>query len=91
MQQAIDVVQVARFQDIPMVVNTLKVLGTGLFGFLIAFSITPLWTHILFKYKIGIRIKESSVQGEKLTFVSKLHAGKAGRPTRSQRGSQRRQ
>ncbi len=81
MQQAIDVVQVARFQDIPMVVNTLKVLGTGLFGFLIAFSITPLWTHILFKYKIGIRIKESSVQGEKLTFVSKLHAGKAGTPT----------
>jgi len=81
MQEAVDIVQVARIQDIPDVVNTLKVLGTGFLAFLIAFSVTPLWTNILFKYKIGIRIKENSVQGEKLSVVNKLHAGKAGTPT----------
>ncbi len=81
MQETIDIVQVARIQNIPDVVNTLKVLATGFVSFLIAFAITPLWTNILFKYKIGIRIKERSVQGEKLSIVSALHAGKAGTPT----------
>ncbi|NTW15039.1 MAG: phospho-N-acetylmuramoyl-pentapeptide-transferase [Candidatus Moranbacteria bacterium] len=81
MQEAVEVVQVARIQDIPAVVNTLKVLGTGFLAFLIAFAITPLWTHFLFRYRIGIRIKDTSVQGEKLSVVSRLHAGKEGTPT----------
>jgi phospho-N-acetylmuramoyl-pentapeptide-transferase len=73
--------QFAQIQNIPEVVNVLKVLMTGLLAFLFAFLITPLWTHILFKYKIGIKIKSNSVTGEKLTYVSQLHAGKAGTPT----------
>ncbi len=81
MQETIEVMQVARIQDIPTVVHTLKVLGTGLLGFLIAFVVTPLWTNILFRYGIGIRIKEHSVQGEKLSVVNRLHAKKAGTPT----------
>ncbi|NTW30180.1 MAG: hypothetical protein HGA33_02800 [Candidatus Moranbacteria bacterium] len=81
MQEITELLQVARLQDIPAVVNTLKVLGTGFIAFLIAFLITPVWTHILFKYKIGIRIKDTSVQGEKLSVVNRLHAGKAGTPT----------
>lgn len=81
MQETVDIVQVARIQDIPVVVNTLKVLGTGFLAFVIAFAITPIWTHFLFKYKIGIRIKDTSVQGDKLSVVSKLHAGKSGTPT----------
>ncbi|MEI6650649.1 MAG: phospho-N-acetylmuramoyl-pentapeptide-transferase [Candidatus Moraniibacteriota bacterium] len=81
MQEAIDVVQVARIQDIPAVVNTLKVIVTGFLGFVIAFAITPLWTNILFKYKIGIKIKDTDVRGEKLTYVNALHAAKSGTPT----------
>lgn len=61
--------------------NILKVLGTGLLAFFLAFVLTPLWTHLLYKYRFGIRIKKTSVSGDKLTFVSSLHAGKSGTPT----------
>jgi phospho-N-acetylmuramoyl-pentapeptide-transferase len=73
--------QFAQIQTIPEVVNVLKILTTGLAAFVLAFLLTPLWTHILYKYKIGIKIKSTDVNGEKLTFVSKLHAGKSGTPT----------
>lgn len=74
-------IQIAQIQHIPLVINTLKVLATGLFAFVLAFLLTPLWTHILYKYRIGIKIKNNDVNGEKLTFVNKLHACKAGTPT----------
>src|SRR3989344_3924469 len=73
--------QIAQIQNIPMVINALKILFTGLLGFVLAFLLTPLWTHILYKYKFGIKIKEKSVDGNQLTFVNKLHASKAGTPT----------
>jgi phospho-N-acetylmuramoyl-pentapeptide-transferase len=74
-------IQIAQIQNIPLVINALKVLVTGLLAFLLAFLLTPLWTHILYKYKIGIKIKENAVDGEKLTIVNRLHAGKSGTPT----------
>ncbi len=74
-------VQLASIQTIPVVVNVVKVLFTGMLAFTLAFILTPLWTHILYKYRIGIRIKDNDVNGEKLTFVNKLHAAKAGTPT----------
>ena len=73
--------QIAQIQTVPEIINVIKVLVTGLLAFLLAFSITPIWTHILYKYKIGIKIKKTDVNGEKLTFVNKLHANKAGTPT----------
>lgn len=72
---------IAQIQTIPEIINILKVLITGALAFFLAFLLTPLWTRILYKYKIGIKIKENSVSGEKLTFISKLHADKAGTPT----------
>jgi len=73
--------QFAQIQTIPEVVNVLKVFLTGIIAFALAFLITPIWTHILYKYKIGIKIKSSDVNGEKLTFINKLHAHKSGTPT----------
>src|SRR6185369_1263979 len=73
--------QIAQIQNIPEVVNVLKVLTTGLIAFVVAFALTPLWTHLLYQYKFGIKIKEKSVSGDQLTFVSRLHAGKSGTPT----------
>lgn len=73
--------QFAQIQTIPEVLNVLKVMTTGMLAFVLAFALTPLWTHLLYKYKIGIKIKTNSVTGEKLTYVSQLHAGKAGTPT----------
>ena len=72
---------ISDIQTIPEVVNVMKVLVTGLVSFCLAFYFTPIWTHILYRYKIGIRIKEHGVSGDTLTFVSSLHAGKAGTPT----------
>ncbi len=76
-----ETIALADFQNLPVVMNIVKVLVTGMLAFVIAFLLTPLWTHVLYKYKFGIRIKENGVAGDKLTFVSKLHAWKAGTPT----------
>lgn len=73
--------QISQIQQIPLVADVLKVLATGFIAFVLAFILTPLMTHFLYKYKIGIRIKENSVDGEKLTFVSQLHKCKQGTPT----------
>ncbi len=73
--------QIAQVQNIPEVINVMKVLTTGLLAFLLAFFLTPLWTHLLYQKKIGIKIKKNDVNGEKLTYVSKLHACKSGTPT----------
>lgn len=73
--------QFAQIQTLPVVVNILKVLMTGFLAFILAFFITPIWTHILYRYRFGIKIKSNSVQGDKLTYVSSLHAWKANTPT----------
>lgn len=73
--------QLAQIQTIPEVINVLKVFSTGLIACVLAFMITPFWTFILYKYKIGIKIKSTDVNGEKLNFVNKLHAEKTGTPT----------
>jgi phospho-N-acetylmuramoyl-pentapeptide-transferase len=72
---------ISEVQTIPLVVNILKVMVTGFLAFILAFFLTPLWTHILYKYKIGIKIKENSVSGEKLTYINRIHAHKSGTPT----------
>ena len=72
---------ISAIQTIPEVANVLKVLLTGLLSFTLAFLITPIWTNILYKYRIGTKTKENDNSGKKLTFVSKLHANKSGTPT----------
>ncbi len=71
----------AQIQTIPEVVNVLKVLATGFIAFVMAFILTPLMTHVLYKYKIGIKIKSRAVDGAKLQHVNVAHAHKAGTPT----------
>jgi phospho-N-acetylmuramoyl-pentapeptide-transferase len=72
---------IAQIATIPELVNILKVLVTGLLAFLLAFFVTPIWTNILFKYRIGNKVKSHSVDGAELTYVNKLHADKSGTPT----------
>jgi UDP-N-acetylmuramyl pentapeptide phosphotransferase/UDP-N-acetylglucosamine-1-phosphate transferase len=72
---------IPQVQYAPEMANVFKILLTGVLSFLLAFVITPLWTHILYRYKIGIKIKKTDVRGEKLTFINKLHAAKEGTPT----------
>ena len=65
----------------PEIENVLKVLITGILAFVLAFAITPIWTHFLYQYRFGIKIKKTGVQGDALQYVNKLHAKKAGTPT----------
>lgn len=46
-------------------------------GFLLAFSITPLLTHYLYKYKMGKTIRSAA----EAPVVSRLHKDKSGTPT----------
>lgn len=73
--------QIAQIQQIPLVVEVLKVLIMGFTAMVVAFLITPILTYFLYKYKIGIKIKENSIDGKKLTFVNALHKDKSGTPT----------
>lgn len=70
----------SQVQTIPIVANIIKVLLTGFLSFIVAFFLTPLMTHFLYKYKIGIKIKKTDVNGEKLTYVSQLHQHKSNTP-----------
>lgn len=72
--------EISQIQTIPQVVDVMKILTTGFLAFVLAFILTPFWTHILYKYKIGVKIKENSVDGKKLTYVNKLHNHKSGTP-----------
>lgn len=76
-----ETLQIADVQNLPMVQNIVKVLFTGFLGFGLALFLTPWWTDFLYRNKIGIKIKSSDVNGEKLSFVSELHKVKAGTPT----------
>ena len=73
--------EISQIQTIPEVMNILKLLATGFLAFLLAFALTPFFTNLLYKYKIGIKIKENSVLGDKLSFISEMHKGKSGTPT----------
>ena len=70
-----------QIHTIPQVLPIAKLLLLGVMSFGLAMLITPVLAHYLYKYKIGIRIKDKSVDGEELSYVSKLHSHKAGTPT----------
>jgi phospho-N-acetylmuramoyl-pentapeptide-transferase len=72
---------ISQVQNISIVINVLKVMVTGFIAFLVAFSLTPILTHFLYKKKLGIKIKSTSVDGQKLTYISELHKHKSGTPT----------
>lgn len=73
--------QFAQIDTIPEVLDAAKIIVLGGFSFILAFLITPLWSKFLYSHKIGIKIKNKSVDGQKLSYVNKMHAHKAGTPT----------
>jgi phospho-N-acetylmuramoyl-pentapeptide-transferase len=73
--------QIAQIQTIPEVLAVAKLIVIGFGAFALSMLLAPVLANFLYKHKIGIQIKESSVSGEKLSYVSKLHAHKAGTPT----------
>ena len=71
----------ADITTIPAAMAALKIWIVGTAAFLLAMAWTPLLTKYLYKYKIGIKIKGSSVDGEEAPVYHELHKGKSGTPT----------
>ena len=72
---------IAQIQTIPEVLSAAKIIILMSIAFFLAMGLAPLVSGFLYKKKIGIKIKEKSVSGEKLVFINKMHAHKQGTPT----------
>lgn len=57
------------------------VIGSGTLAFVVAMLLTPWFTRKLLQYKIGKKIRDNALSGEKATLFSTLHAKKSGTPT----------
>ncbi len=55
----------------------IKILFLSTLSFVVAFVLTPLLTHFLFKYKLGKQIRDEA----SAPIMSRLHQAKAGTPT----------
>lgn len=55
----------------------IKILFLATAAFVLAIALTPVWTKVLYKYKLGKTIRNNGVT----PIYSKLHAGKSGTPT----------
>ncbi len=73
--------QIAQIETIPEVLAMAKIIILAASAFFLSMILTPLWAHILYKYKIGIKIKTKSVDGKALIYAGKLHTYKSGTPT----------
>lgn len=62
--------------DIPSFFPVIKIFLLTSLAFLLAFLITPILTHFLYKYKLGKTIRDSSLA----PVFSKLHREKSGTP-----------
>lgn len=73
--------QIAQIYTIPEVLSVAKIIVLVVIAFVLTMILTPIMTHFLYRKKLKIKIKTKSVDGDKLNYVSKLHAGKKGTPT----------
>lgn len=72
--------QFADFTTIPAAMAALKIWILGTTAFVLAMAWTPLLTKFLYKYKIGVRIKQTSVDGKDAPVYHALHKNKSGTP-----------
>jgi len=63
--------------QLPQELNGTFILSVG--AFLLAMLLTPIFTHLAYKYKFWKKQRTNSVTGEKLTVFNKLHAAKISR------------
>jgi phospho-N-acetylmuramoyl-pentapeptide-transferase len=73
--------QLADITTIHAAMAILKVGILGTLAFILAMAWTPALTHFLYKYRIGIRIKKTSVDGKIAPIYNKLHKDKGGTPS----------
>jgi len=56
-------------------INVIKIFVLGAVSFILAFWLTPILTHFLYKYKLWRKeVREKSIDGKELPFFKKFHA-----------------
>ena len=56
-------------------IDVIKIFTLGALSFILAFWLTPVLTHFLYKYKLWRKeVKTKSIDGKELTFFQKFHA-----------------
>ncbi len=63
------------------ITNLTLIFSSSTLAFLIAVLLTPWFTRQLIKFRIGKKIREEALSGEKSSLFSALHAKKSGTPT----------
>lgn len=61
--------------------DLILIFGSSILAFIIAILLTPWFTELLVKYRIGKQLRQQSLSGEKAVIFTELHANKAGTPT----------
>lgn len=64
--------------DIPALI---RIFWLSVMAFVFAMLITPAWTEVLYRYKLGKKIRDTAVTGEKAPIFHRLHKGKEQTPT----------
>ncbi|MEK7672593.1 MAG: phospho-N-acetylmuramoyl-pentapeptide-transferase [Patescibacteria group bacterium] len=64
-----------------LIQDLIIILGSSTLAFIIALILTPWFTKLLVKYKIGKQLRENAISGEKSVLFTALHAKKSGTPT----------
>lgn len=59
----------------------IRVFGLSALSFVVAMLWTPILTNLLYRYRLGKRIRKTSATGEKAAYFYKHHQEKAGTPT----------
>lgn len=56
-------------------IDVIKIFTLGALSFLVAFLLTPILTHFLYKHKLWRKeVREKSIDGKKLNYFQKFHA-----------------
>ncbi len=58
-----------------------RIFWLAVMAFAVAMLITPVWTDVLYRFKLGKKIRDTAHSGEKATYFNKLHKGKEATPT----------
>ena len=64
------------FENLDLVIDVGRIVIVGILTFIVAFGLTPILTHFLYKYHFGKSIRSSG----QTPIYSRLHAAKAGTP-----------
>jgi phospho-N-acetylmuramoyl-pentapeptide-transferase len=65
----------------PINPEVIKIFALATASFMLAFALTPIWTHLLYKYRMSKKLREKAWDNTSAEVYLKLHEKKADTPT----------